>query len=195
MKKLLLLSALLIFACSGELYSQDEQFNNSVNINIYNKIISTGTSQFTISVTKGNTITFPISFKKLEEMGLKKIKEYCKINSYDYKIINLNREKRTIPSNARIYGLNSAATIGVLYGDPKLTKLAAVTSIMSSQKQKIVTILFNVSSKDGSFTMSKEQARVELINLKELYDMNIITKSEFDKRAKPLKKIVLKTGN
>ena len=43
--------------------------------------------------------------------------------------------------------------------------------------------------------MSKEQARIELIKLKELYDMDIITKSEFDKRAKPLKEIVLKTGN
>ena len=80
MKKLLFLSALLLFAFPKELYSQDEEFNNSVNNKIYNKIISTGTSKFTISVTKGNKITIPISFKKLEEIGYSKIEEFCSLN-------------------------------------------------------------------------------------------------------------------
>jgi len=192
MKKLLLLSALLLFAFPKELYSQDEEFNNSVNNKIYNKIISTGTSKFTISVTKGNKITIPISFKKLEEIGYSKIEEFCSLNSYDFKIINIDKQKKALGRNDRIYDLTGAALVT---GQNDWLAAGAISSFVNSQKQKIVTLTFNVSTKDGSFTMSKEQARLELINLKELYDMGIITKSEFDKKAKPLKAIVLKTGN
>ena len=192
MKKLLLLSALLIFAFNNELYSQDEEFNNSANIKIYNKIISTGTSKFTISVTKGNKITIPISFKKLEEIGYSKIEDFCSLNSYDFKIINIDKQKKALGRNDRIYNLTGPALVT---GQNDWLAVGAITSFINSQKQKIVTLTFNVSTKDGSFTMSKEQARIELINLKELYDMDIITKSEFNKRAKPLKEIVLKTGN
>ena len=192
MKKLLLLSALLIFAFNNELYSQDEEFNNSANIQIYNKIISTGTSKFTISVTKGNKITIPISFKKLEEIGYSKIEDFCSLNSYDFKIINIDKQKKALGRNDRIYNLTGPALVT---GQNDWLAVGAITSFINSQKQKIVTLTFNVSTKDGSFTMSKEQARIELINLKELYDMDIITKSEFNKRAKPLKEIVLKTGN
>lgn len=192
MKKLLFLSALLLFAFPKELYSQDEEFNNSVNNKIYNKIISTGTSKFTISVTKGNKITIPISFKKLEEIGYSKIEEFCSLNSYDFKIINIDKQKKALGRNDRIYDLTGAALVT---GQNDWLAAGAISSFVNSQKQKIVTLTFNVSTKDGSFTMSKEQARLELINLKELYDMGIITKSEFDKKAKPLKAIVLKTGN
>lgn len=192
MKKLLLIFALLIFGFTSELYSQDEEFNNSANIQIYNKIISTGTSKFTISVTKGNKITIPISFKKLEEIGYSKIEDFCSLNSYDFKIINIDKQKKALGRNDRIYNLTGPALVT---GQNDWLAVGAITSFINSQKQKIVTLTFNVSTKDGSFTMSKEQARIELINLKELYDMDIITKSEFNKRAKPLKEIVLKTGN
>tara|TARA_B100000035_G_scaffold261163_1_gene232205 strand:+ start:497 stop:1075 length:579 start_codon:yes stop_codon:yes gene_type:complete len=192
MKKLLLISALLIFGFTSELYSQDEEFNNSTNIKIYNKIISTGTSKFTISVTKGNKITLPISFKKLEEIGYNKIEEFCRLNLYNFKIINIDKQKKALGKNDRIYNLTG---VGLWTGNNEWIAAGAISSFINSQKQKIVTLTFNVSTKDGSFTMSKEQARIELIKLKELYDMDIITKSEFDKRAKPLKEIVLKTGN
>jgi hypothetical protein len=43
--------------------------------------------------------------------------------------------------------------------------------------------------------MSKVQAREELIKLKELLDLGIISRNEFETSAKPLKKIVLKSGN
>ena len=192
MKKLLLISALLIFGFTSELYSQDEEFNNSTNIKIYNKIISTGTSKFTISVTKGNKITLPISFKKLEEIGYNKIEEFCRLNLYNFKIINIDKQKKALGKNDRIYNLTG---VGLWTGNNEWIAAGAISSFINSQKQKIVTLTFNVSTKDGSFTMSKEQARIELIKLKEPYDMDIITKSEFDKRAKPLKEIVLKTGN
>ena len=192
MKKLLLISALFIFGFTSELYSQDEEFNNSTNIKIYNKIISTGTSKFTISVTKGNKITLPISFKKLEEIGYNKIEEFCRLNLYNFKIINIDKQKKALGKNDRIYNLTG---VGLWTGNNEWIAAGAISSFINSQKQKIVTLTFNVSTKDGSFTMSKEQARIELIKLKELYDMDIITKSEFDKRAKPLKEIVLKTGN
>ena len=192
MKKLLLIFALLIFGFTSELCSQDEEFNNSTNIKIYNKIISTGTSKFTISVTKGNKITLPISFKKLEEIGYNKIEEFCRLNLYNFKIINIDKQKKALGKNDRIYNLTG---VGLWTGNNEWIAAGAISSFINSQKQKIVTLTFNVSTKDGSFTMSKEQARIELIKLKELYDMDIITKSEFDKRAKPLKEIVLKTGN
>ena len=192
MKKLLLLSALLIFGFPNELYSQDKEFNNTTNIKIYNKIISTGTSKFTISVTKGNKITIPITFKKLQAIGYTKIEDFCSLNSYDFKIINIDKQKKAFGRNDRIYDLTGAALVT---GQNDWLAAGAISSFLNSQKQKIVTITFNVSTKDGNFTMSKEQARVELINLKELYDMDIITKSEYDKRAGPLKEIVLKTGN
>lgn len=192
MKKLLLIFALLIFGFTSELYSQDEEFNNSTNIKIYNKIISTGTSKFTISVTKGNKITLPISFKKLQEIGYNKIEEFCRLNLYNFKIINIDKQKKALGKNDRIYNLTG---VGLWTGNNEWIAAGAISSFINSQKQKIVTLTFNVSTKDGSFTMSKEQARIELIKLKELYDMDIITKSEFDKRAKPLKEIVLKTGN
>ena len=62
-------------------------------------------------------------------------------------------------------------------------------------KSRVVTINFSVTSKDGNFTMSKVQAREELIKLKELLDLGIISRNEFETSAKPLKKIVLKSGN
>ena len=58
-------------------------------------------------------------------------------------------------------------------------------------KSRVVTINFTITNQDGNFTMSKEQARKELIKLKELLDEGIITKNEFETSAKPLKKIVL----
>jgi hypothetical protein len=187
MKKLLLLLLTPIF-----IFGQDESFNNAVNNKIYNKIVSTGNSQFTISVTKGKELSLPISFEKLQEIGLNKIEEFCKLNSYTYKIINIDKQRKSLPRDARVYDWTTAA---IITGDSEWIKLGGISSFINSQKQKILTLTFNISSKDGDFTMSKEQARIELIKLKELLDLDIITKSEFENRAMPLKKIVLKSGN
>ena len=78
MKKLFLLLIAPAF-----LFAQDESFNKAINNNVYNKIVSTGNSQFTIKVTKkGSSFT---SYKKLEKFGKDKIIEFCKLNNYNFK--------------------------------------------------------------------------------------------------------------
>ena len=132
MKKLLLIFALLIFGFTSELYSQDEEFNNSTNIKIYNKIISTGTSKFTISVTKGNKITLPISFKKLEEIGYNKIEEFCRLNLYNFKIINIDKQKKALGKNDRIYNLTG---VGLWTGNNEWIAAGAISSFINSQNK------------------------------------------------------------
>ena len=182
----------LILIAPTFLFGQDESFNNAVNNKIYNKIVSVGNSQFTISVTKGQELSLPISFEKLQEIGLNKIEEFCKLNSYSYKIINIDKQRKSLPPDARVYDWTTAA---IITGNSDWIKQGSISTFLNSQKQKILTLTFNISSKDGNFSMSKEQARIELIKLKELLDLDIITKSEFENRAMPLKKIVLKSGN
>ena len=66
-----------------------------------------------------------------------------------------------------------------------------VVGALMKMKSRVVTLNFTITNEDGNFTMSKEQARKELIKLKELLDIGIITKNEFETSAEPLKKIVL----
>ena len=80
MKKLFLLLIAPAF-----LFAQDESFNKAVNNNVFNKIVSTGNSQFTIKVTKeGSSFT---SYKKLENFG----------NNKAYNFPRTQEEKQIIP--------------------------------------------------------------------------------------------------
>ena len=61
-----------------------------------------------------------------------------------------------------------------------------------------VDVRFRLLDKNGNLILNSEesankknQAKKELINLKELLDMDIITKEEYDKKANQLKKIFL----
>ena len=53
------------------------------------------------------------------------------------------------------------------------------------------TNLFEVFNKDGSLVLNKDDAKKQLIELKEYLDLGIITQEEFDKKAESLKKILL----
>ena len=55
----------------------------------------------------------------------------------------------------------------------------------------IVIVKFKVFNQDGSLVLSKEDAKKQMIELKEYLDLGIITKEEFDKKAVELKKILL----
>jgi hypothetical protein len=182
MKKLFLLLIAPAF-----LFAQDESFNKAINNNVYNKIVSTGNSQFTIKVTKkGSSFT---SYKKLEKFGKDKIIEFCKLNNYNFKIINIDRQNINLPTDAEIGAFALLNETRPYIVKPN-TDLLVVGALMK-MKSRVVTINFTITNQDGNFTMSKEQARKELIKLKELLDVGIITKNEFETSAKPLKKIVL----
>ncbi|MDC3198460.1 hypothetical protein OAT58_00245 [Flavobacteriaceae bacterium] len=54
-----------------------------------------------------------------------------------------------------------------------------------------VIVTFKVFNKDGSLVLSKDDAKQQLIELKEYFDLGIITQKEFDTKAASLKKILL----
>jgi hypothetical protein len=182
MKKLFLILIAPLF-----LFAQDKSFNNAINNKIYNKIVSTGNSQFTIKVTKRSS-SFA-SYKKLEKFGYDKIIEFCKLNNYNYKIINIDRQNINLPTDAEIaaFAMVNETRSYIIKPNTDLLVLGALKRL----KSRVVTINFTITAQDGNFTMSKKQAREELIKLKELLDLGIITKKEFDSSAEPLKKIVL----
>jgi len=67
---------------------------------------------------------------------------------------------------------------------------------VSKKKQGIgvfpkVTITFRLKNQDGSYVVTKEDAKKQLLELKEFLDMGIITQEEYDKKAAPLKKVLL----
>ena len=73
--------------------------------------------------------------------------------------------------------------------DYKVLSVDAKTEMLDP----IVTITWQFLNKeDGSVVVSKEEAIKELMNLKKLLDMGILTKEEFDSKAKSLKAIILK---
>ncbi|MDC1234548.1 hypothetical protein N8Z39_02190 [Cyclobacteriaceae bacterium] len=96
-----------------------------------------------------------VKLDKLERNAREEITNFCELNNYNYKIINVDRQKQTI---------------GVF---PK------------------VIITYELLNKDGSKVMSKDEAKKELIELKEFLDLGIITQEEFDEKAVELKKILL----
>ena len=55
----------------------------------------------------------------------------------------------------------------------------------------VVIVTFKVFNKDGSLVLNKEDAKKQLIELKEYLDLGIITQEEFDNKAVSLKKILL----
>lgn len=72
--------------------------------------------------------------------------------------------------------------------DYKVLSVDAKTEMLDP----IVTITWQFLNKeDGSIVVSKQEAKKELIDLKEYLDLGIITQEEFDKKVVSLKKILL----
>ena len=54
-----------------------------------------------------------------------------------------------------------------------------------------IVVTFKVFNKDGSLVLSKDDAKKQLLELKEYLDLGIITQEEFNTKAVSLKKILL----
>ena len=55
----------------------------------------------------------------------------------------------------------------------------------------LMIITYEVYNKDGSLVLSKDDAKKQLLELKEYLDLGIITQEEFDTKSVSLKKILL----
>ena len=103
-----------------------------------------------------------VSLKKLQKRCDEKIEEYTKLNNLKYKLLS-KEERKT--------------GIGIF---PKVSNI------------------FQLYTQDGEIYLSeneknnsKEKAKKDLLELKELLDLGLITQEEFDKKAVSLKKILL----
>ena len=63
--------------------------------------------------------------------------------------------------------------------------------ILKPSWRHLMIITYEVYNKDGSLVLNKEDAKKQLIELKEYLDLGIITQEEFDTKAVSLKKILL----
>jgi hypothetical protein len=78
--------------------------------------------------------------------------------------------------------MNFANQNNYTYKTINVEKLASVRNLIMT---------FKVFNKDGSLVINKDEAKKELLSLKEHLDLGIITQEEFDTKAVSLKKILL----
>ena len=65
-------------------------------------------------------------------------------------------------------------------------------SVTTMRDYQVITSKFELRTKVGNnLVINKEEAKKEIISLKEFLDLGIITQDEFDKKAGSLKKILL----
>ena len=171
MKKLLLLLLFIPLVSFG----QDNNSTNSTNIKIESNntfvAIANKLSEGEGIFYKGKGVytiqqtgkTSMASYKRQVKTALKKIKSYSSGLKLNYEIINTERNHVSLG-----YGVARA------------------------------TITFKLLNRDGTIAVNeldvdrdRDRAKKELIELKEFLDLGIITQEEFDKKAKPLKKILL----
>ena len=70
------------------------------------------------------------------------------------------------------------------------TETTKVEGILDSPKP-FALVTFQVFNQDGTLFISKDDAKKQLTELKEYFDLGIINQEEFDKKADSLKKILL----
>ena len=66
-----------------------------------------------------------------------------------------------------------------------------VESYITGTLDPNVEISFKLKTKDGDTYISKEEAKNEILRLKELLELGVISKDDFDKKAQFLRKILL----
>ena len=112
-------------------------------------------------------------FTRIEKMtkeAAEQMEKFAKNNNYKYELIKVDEEKG---------GLGKYTTSINWYKGYELDG-----SLVGSKFSKNV-------AQDPSIDSSKNNAIEELKKLKELLDLELITKEEFDERSKELKKIIL----
>jgi len=163
MKKLLLLLLLIPLLSLGQ---------EDININLNTKGLNSGDSavlEFTIKYTNNGVYQHqkkaPTDFwstKKTIKKAMEDIESYSEGMGMKYKVLNTQTSK-----------IREKGTIGLPFAK----------------------ITFNLIGSDGNIYIPKEesknQAKKELLELKEYLDLGIITQEEFDKKAVSLKKILL----
>ena len=99
-------------------------------------------------------------------------------NGATYFVSSKTLEKRARKS-IKLYAENQNANFKVLDVGKIMTPVYAVI------------VKFQLTNKDGSLIISKDEAKKELLSLKEFLEMGIITQEEFNNKAVSLKKILL----
>ena len=163
MKKLILLLLFIPLVSFGQ---------DDVNINLNTKALSSGDSavlEFTIKYLNNGVYQHqkkaPTDFwstKRTIKKAMEDIESFSKGMGMKYKIISTQTSK-----------IRERGTIGLPFAK----------------------ITFNLIDSNGNIHIpkgeSKNQAKKELLELKEYLDLGIITQEEFDKKAESLKKILL----
>lgn len=70
-------------------------------------------------------------------------------------------------------------------------KIFSVEKLGTTTRYPSVLITFKVFNKDDSLVLNKDEAKKQLLELKEYLDLGIITQQEYDDKAASLKKILL----
>ena len=80
----------------------------------------------------------------------------------------------------------------------KIKKLASeknttfeITDVSYNNTNNTIKLNFTLKNIDGSIYLTKDEAIEDLKKLKELLDLDLLTKDEFDSKAEVLKKIIL----
>ena len=150
----------------------------------------------------------------LTRYGVKAIIGLLKTSTYNYEIINLNKPNRTFKTLPQeYYKKNDVVFLEIIDQDvgvySRIDKVIlednSGTIFESTHKNKVTKEILapllrkrNYNSKDNREVYNnqpsddlKNNAIEELKKLKELLDLELITKEEFDKKSKELKKIIL----
>ena len=73
----------------------------------------------------------------------------------------------------------------------KLNTVYTKTATTTSKRKNTIRVNFNLTYEDGTKYLLKEEVIKEIKDLKELLDLGVITKEEFDKKANIYKKVFL----
>lgn len=101
----------------------------------------------------------------------------------------------TYSMEARVYGNQKSSQIDNIMKlannlDAKFVNLTH--SVTTKRDYQVITSKFELRTKVGNnLVINKEEAKKEIISLKEFLDLGIITQDEFNKKAVYLKKILL----
>ena len=138
---------------------------------------------------------------------------FTTIRSYNDKALNkiqsyytrklADNEVRVISSQKMIQFLNRFANVinerdKSFWKSTGATQLGYIRCYQRAQQYATAVKVFEIQQKineetkqDNSTILTRKEAIEQLLELKKLLDANVITQEEFDKKASPLKKIIL----
>tara|TARA_B110000438_G_C15474039_1_gene504386 strand:- start:39 stop:584 length:546 start_codon:yes stop_codon:yes gene_type:complete len=144
-----------------------------------------GVYQSTITGRSGFTGT-----GNLKTHAIAKAQEFAKEKNAEYEVISFE----TIEQSFMVFP-QATMTFRLVYiskeindpDDPNSVTITRTGNLNNNNSQTVI----KTGSSENKIDNEKEKAVKELKSLKELLDLNLINKEEFDKKAKELKKIIL----